>query len=83
MKSKTRKKYLSGAELLAKAEAEARIVRPRDFLPAVDLLRRKGFSWRACSDWLEKHSGIKIDHTTLMRLSEDREIVDPEAGADS
>lgn len=84
IKAKLKKRqFLSGPELLAKAEAEPRIVRPRDFLPAVDRLREKGFSWRRCSEWLKKHSGIEIHHTHLMRLSEDRGIVDPSDGPDS
>jgi hypothetical protein len=83
VKKKPVKKFLRGAELLALAEAEERKSRPRDFLPAVDKLRERGFSWRACAEWLDKNAGIAIDHTTLMRLSDNRDAIDPVDGAES
>jgi len=60
------------------AEAAPRITRPRDFLPAVDKLREKGYSWRACAEWLDKNAGIEIDHANLYRLSRDRKAFDPD-----
>ena len=78
MKSKKKAKYVHGAELIALAEAAPRITRPRDFLPAVDKLREKGYSWRACADWLAKNAGIEIDHANLFRLSRDRKVLDPD-----
>ena len=80
---KAKQKYLRGAELVALAEAEARQCRPRDFLPAVDKLREKGFTWRECAKWLDEHAGIKIHHTTLMRVSQDRDLMDPQVGEES
>jgi hypothetical protein len=45
-------------------------------LPAVDKLREKGFTWRACAKWLENHAGIEINYTTLMRVSQNRDEKD-------
>jgi hypothetical protein len=76
VKKKPTKKYLVGPDLLALAEAEPRQSRARDFLPAVDKLREKGFTWRACAKWLENHAGIEINYTTLMRVSQNRDEKD-------
>jgi hypothetical protein len=83
VKKKSTKKYLRGPDLVALADSEPRQSRPRDFLPAVDKLRDKGFTWRACAKWLEAHAGIEISHTTLMRVSQDRELMDPLEGEES
>lgn len=76
MKPKMKKQYLRGAGLLEQAAKEKPVLRARDFLAAVDLLRQKGFSWRHCSEWLKKHAGVEIHHTQLMRISEDRVIIE-------
>jgi hypothetical protein len=77
------KKYLSGASLVALAQKEPIKARPIDFLPAVDELRQRGFTWRACAQWLNMHAGIEIHHTTLMRLSDGRDFIDPLEGLDA
>ncbi len=74
--TKAKKKHARGPELLALAEAAPRVVRAKDFLPAVDMLRLKGYSWRACAEWLEENAGIKVDHSSLLRISENRERFD-------
>ena len=66
-------KYPVGPELTALAESAPRRIRSKDFLPAVDKLREKGYSWRACAEWLDKNAGIVVSHTSLMRISEDRD----------
>lgn len=76
--TKAKKMHARGPELLALAEAAPRVVRAKDFLPAVDMLRLKGYSWRACAEWLEKNGGIKVDHSSLMRLSAHRDVLEPE-----
>jgi hypothetical protein len=78
VKPKKQSKPITPADLLALAEAAPKINRPRDFLPAVDKLRVKGYSWRACATWLAENAGIEIHHTHLMRLSENREQIDRE-----
>jgi hypothetical protein len=72
-------KYARGRELLARAEAAPRITRPSDWLPSVDMLRLKGYSWRGCSEWLAENAGIEVHHTHLMRISADREQWEPDA----
>lgn len=72
------KKYAIGPELLALADAAPRKIRAKDFLPAVDMLRLKGYSWRGCAEWLEENAGIEVEHTTLMRISQHRKTFDSE-----
>ena len=44
MQPKKKKKYLRGLPLVELAAKEKPVLRARAFLPAVDLLRQKGFS---------------------------------------
>lgn len=76
MKKKTPQKRLLGAELVARAEAEPAVVRPRDFMPAVNKLREKGYSWRNCAKWLDENAGIEIDHTHLFRLAQSYDLLE-------
>ena len=70
MTPKKRQKFARGLGLVELAAKAPPVLRAKDFIPAVELLREKGYSWRACAEWLKENAGIEIDHTSLMRWAE-------------
>lgn len=61
------------AQLLSLAEAApartATLVAARAYLPAVNTLRGKGYSWKDCSRWLEEN-GVMIKWGTLAKAAQ-------------